>query len=397
MSDHNHKKKNSTTPSLHAASESYENHPQPTVYRAYPSESSKNADMHTISTEDEFDKFTTKPQGPQQSSSRHVSCSHLQMLQVGWRWWVIRVWALGDWVMGMWAMISVSFLFFCVIIWCWWCFFRCSEVDKFTVILSGQLSKLRPAYVCKASWRNGNTPSCLPLSKLPPPTCTAWAWSWRTPTVVNMMCIAAAHLHKSWVQLNLTRASPRIALAHHSILALLWTSFGGYDDEYAPDSPHCSKSVWVSAVDANVNGNFESPVSVPICPAIASALTSAPVSVFRFSGERMIHTQTGLLVGQPSLEEGCLTRWLHTCCFSLLLLSFSITQFCVCEQINPLLSFPALLCQHMGGCSRSSTSTFKFDDDEHAAQQWACVWGDWAPKVPFELWKALHLHWVQSQ
>ena len=197
--------------------------------------------------------------------------------------------------------------------------------------------------------------------------------------------------------MNLTRASPRIALAHHSILALPRTSFGGYDDEYAPDSPHRSKSAWVSAVDANVNGNFESPVSVPVRPAIASASTSTPVSVFRFGGECMIHTQTGLLVGRPSLEEGCLTRWLRTCCFSLLLSSFSNTQFRVCEQIDPLLSFPALLRQHMGGRSRSSTSTFKFDDDEHAAQQRARAWGDWAPKVPFELWKALHLHRVQSQ
>jgi hypothetical protein len=30
-------------------------------------------------------------------------------------------------------------------------FFRCSEVDMFAVVPSGRLSKLRPAYVCEAS------------------------------------------------------------------------------------------------------------------------------------------------------------------------------------------------------------------------------------------------------
>jgi len=85
--------------------------------------------------------------------------------------------------------------------------------------------------------------------------------------------------------------------------------FGGYDDDYAPDSLHRNKSARVSAVDpnVNVNGKFKSPVSVPVRPAIASASTSTLASAFRFGGERMIRAQTGLLVGRPSLEEGCLT------------------------------------------------------------------------------------------
>jgi len=85
--------------------------------------------------------------------------------------------------------------------------------------------------------------------------------------------------------------------------------FGGYDDDYAPDSLHRNKSARVSVVDpnVNVNGNFKSPVPVPVRPAIASASTSTLASAFRFGGERMIRAQTGLLVGRPSLEEGCLT------------------------------------------------------------------------------------------
>ena len=89
----------------------------------------------------------------------------------------------------------------------------------------------------------------------------------------------------------------------------LSTDQGGYDYDYAPDSPHRSKAARVAAVDANGNGNgnYKSPVSVPVRAAIASASTSTLASAFRFGGERMIRAQTGLLTGRPSLEEGCLT------------------------------------------------------------------------------------------
>ena len=46
---------------------------------------------------------------------------------------------------------------------------------------------------------------------------------------------------------------------------------GGYDYDYAPDSLHEHKSEWV---DANVNANFKSPVSVPVRSTIVFALTS---------------------------------------------------------------------------------------------------------------------------
>jgi hypothetical protein len=87
------------------------------------------------------------------------------------------------------------------------------------------------------------------------------------------------------------------------------TDQGGYDYDYAPDSPHRSKSARVSSATGgvNVNVNYKSPVSVPVRPAIASASTSTLASAFRFGGERMIRAQTGMLVGRPSLEEGCLT------------------------------------------------------------------------------------------
>jgi hypothetical protein len=72
----------------------------------------------------------------------------------------------------------------------------------------------------------------------------------------------------------------------------------GYDYDYASNSRHQSKSVSVSAVDANINinANYKSPVSVPVRPAIASALTSTLASAFHFGGERMIRAQTGSLV-----------------------------------------------------------------------------------------------------
>ena len=83
-----------------------------------------------------------------------------------------------------------------------------------------------------------------------------------------------------------------------------------YYYEYEPDSPHRSKSGRVSAaagVDVNVNVNYKSPFSMSILPAIASSSSSTPASAFRFGGELMIYAQTGLLVGRPNLEEGCLT------------------------------------------------------------------------------------------
>ncbi|KIM47257.1 hypothetical protein M413DRAFT_271799 [Hebeloma cylindrosporum] len=86
----------------------------------------------------------------------------------------------------------------------------------------------------------------------------------------------------------------------------------GYDYDYAPDSPHRVKSARLGsgAGDANNNLNSKkSPIgSGPIRPpTIASASTSTLASAFRFGGERMIRAQTGMLVGRPSLEEGCLT------------------------------------------------------------------------------------------
>jgi len=60
--------------------------------------------------------------------------------------------------------------------------------------------------------------------------------------------------------------------------------------------------------EVDVKGNFKSPIiAADVRPAIASASTSTLASAFRFGGERMIRAQTGLLVGRPSLEEGCLT------------------------------------------------------------------------------------------
>lgn len=110
------------------------------------------------------------------------------------------------------------------------------------------------------------------------------------------------------VELNKGFATHRPRMSFNSA-ASMDQGFGGYDDDaYALDSLHRNKSVRVSAGDPNVNvhGNFKSPVSVPVCPAIASASTSTLASVFRFSGEHMIRVQMGLLVGRPSLEEGCL-------------------------------------------------------------------------------------------
>jgi hypothetical protein len=60
----------------------------------------------------------------------------------------------------------------------------------------------------------------------------------------------------------------------------------------------------VSAVDANVSVKLKSLVFASVRHAVtsASSLTLAPE--FRFSSERMMRAQMGLLAGRPSLEEG---------------------------------------------------------------------------------------------